>query len=113
MTRSDDNDTSEVLDFIRCGIGTTVAQGICGESFERRSNVKKICPLTVAIIFTWLTVASAQVWVDPNTPKDGLYVGGKYRSRPDGNPYDNWSYPGNVTLYTGKPAADDPNRYLE
>ena len=47
--------------------------------------MEKICTLNVAIVFTWLTVASAQVWVDPNTPKDGTHVGGKYRSKPDGN----------------------------
>jgi hypothetical protein len=113
VTRSGDNDTSEVLDFIRCGIGTTVALEIRGESLERRSKVKKICILTVAIVFTWLTVASAQVWVDPYTRKDGTYVGGHYRSRPYGNPYNNRSYPGKVNPYTGKPAAGNPNRYLE
>ena len=113
VTRSGDNDTSEVLDFIRCGIGTTVALEIRGESLERRSKVKKICILTVAIVFTWLTVASAQVWVDPYTRKDGTYVGGPYRSRPYGNPYNNRSYPGKVNPYTGKPAAANPNRYLE
>jgi len=103
VTHGGNNDTSKVLDFIRRGIGTTVAQKIGGESLEKRSNVETICILTVAIGVTWLTVARAEVWFDPYTPKDGTYIGGHYRSRPDRNPYN---------IYTGTPAASDPNRYL-
>jgi hypothetical protein len=58
-------------------------------------------------------VAQAQIWVDPYTQKDGTYIGGNYRNNPDGNPYNNWSYPENVNPYTGKQAPGDPNRYLE
>ncbi|WP_205513093.1 hypothetical protein [Longitalea arenae] len=31
---------------------------------------------------------------------------------PDGNPYNNWSYPGNTNPYTGKVAGGDPDTYL-
>ena len=32
--------------------------------------------------------------------------------RPDGNPYNNWSFPGNTNPYTGKTATGDPAAYL-
>ncbi len=54
--------------------------------------MKKTLFLTIAFVLGWLTLAMAQVWV---------------------NPYNNWSYPGNVNPHTGKQATGDPNRYLE
>ena len=75
--------------------------------------MKKITLLAVALAVGWLGVAQAQVLVDPYLRRDGTYVDGLYRSNPDGNPYNNWSYPGNVNPYTGKEATGDPNRYLE
>jgi hypothetical protein len=36
-----------------------------------------------------------------------------YRSSPDGNPYNNWSYPGNTNPYTGKVAKGNPSTYLK
>jgi hypothetical protein len=73
--------------------------------------MKKITLLAVALVMAWLGVAQAQVLVDPYLRRDGTYVDGHYRSNPDGNPYSNWSYPGNVNPYTGKQATGDPNRY--
>ena len=75
--------------------------------------MRKIPLLVMALILGWLSVAQAQVWVDPYTRKDETQVQGHYRSNPDGNPYINYSYPGNTNPYTGKQAAGDPNRYLE
>ena len=75
--------------------------------------MKKLPLLVIALIFGWLSIAQAQVWVDPYTRRDGTQVQGHYRSNPDGNPYNNYSYPGNVNPYTGKEATGDPNRYLE
>jgi hypothetical protein len=75
--------------------------------------MKKAGLLALALVLGWLTVAQAQVWVDPYVRKDGTYVGGHYRSRPDNNPNNNWSYPGNVNPYTGRQGTGDPNRYLE
>ena len=69
--------------------------------------------LAVAIVLGWLGLAQAQVSVDPYLRKDGSYTGGHSRSNPDGNPYNNWSHPGNVNLYTGRKATGDPNKYLE
>jgi hypothetical protein len=75
--------------------------------------MKKAILLTVALVVTWLSVANAQVWVRPHTRKDGTHVEGHYRSRPDSNPYNNYSFPGNTNPYTGREATGDPNRYLE
>lgn len=45
--------------------------------------------------------------------KDGTYVQPHYRSNPDGNPYNNWSYPGNVNPYTGAVAPGNSGTYLK
>lgn len=54
----------------------------------------------------------AQVKVKGYYRKDGTYVKPHYRSNPDGNPYNNWSYPGNTNPYTGKTATGNPDTYL-
>lgn len=46
-------------------------------------------------------VASADEWVNGYFRGDGTYVQGYYRSSPDGIPYNNYSYRGNVNPYTG------------
>ena len=55
----------------------------------------------------------AQVQVRGYYRKDGTYVQPHVRSSPDGNPYNNWSYPGNTNPYTGKTASGDPDTYLK
>ena len=57
--------------------------------------------------------AFADVYVKGYYRKDGTYVSGHYRSNPDGNPYNNWSFPGNTNPHTGETATGDPNTYLE
>ena len=44
---------------------------------------------------------------------NGTYVQPHYRSNPDGNPYNNWSYPGNTNPYTGETAGGNPDTYLK
>lgn len=56
--------------------------------------------------------AEADVWVNGYTRKDGTSVRGHYRSSPDGNPYNNYSYPGNTNPYTGVRATGNPSTYL-
>jgi len=56
--------------------------------------------------------SSSDVWVNGYTRKDGTYVQGHWRSTPNGNPYDNYSYPGNTNPYTGKTATGNPDTYL-
>ncbi|WP_176454096.1 peptidoglycan-binding protein [Siphonobacter sp. BAB-5385] len=55
----------------------------------------------------------SQVHVKGYLRKDGTYVQPHQRSVPDGNPYNNYSYPGNVNPHTGKIATGDPDKYLE
>ena len=45
--------------------------------------------------------------------KDGTYVKPHYRTAPDGNPYNNYSYPGNYNPNTGKITPGDPQKYLD
>jgi hypothetical protein len=55
----------------------------------------------------WLTHFSARcicwdVWVDGYYKKNGTYVPGHRRTKPDGNRWNNWSTQGNYNPYTGK-----------
>lgn len=54
----------------------------------------------------------AQVQVSGYYRSNGTYVQPHYRSSPDGNPYNNYSYPGNTNPYTGKTATGNPETYL-
>ncbi|TPN82762.1 SH3 domain-containing protein [Aquimarina algicola] len=72
--------------------------------------------IRIFIIFLTLPISLqlfAQVKVRGYYKKDGTYVRPHYRSNPDGNPYNNWSYPRNTNPYTGKTATGNPNTYLE
>ncbi len=57
--------------------------------------------------------SSADVWVNGYYRKDGTYVMGHWRSASDGNPYNNWSFPGNINPYTGRIASGNPETYLK
>jgi len=59
------------------------------------------------------TPSTSDVWVDGYYRSDGTYVTGHYRSAPNGNPYDNFSFPGNTNPYTGKTATGNPDTYLK
>jgi len=52
------------------------------------------------------------VWVNGYYRTDGTYVRPHYRSYPDGIPYNNWSFPGNINLYTGEIATGNIDTYL-
>ena len=54
----------------------------------------------------------AQLRVRPYVRRDGTFVQRHYRSYPDRNQYNNWSFPRNVNPYTGKIAPGNPDRYL-
>ena len=70
--------------------------------------------LSFIVISSILVVQFAQAAVHVNGyyKKDGTYVAPYYRSNPDGDPYNNWSYPGNTNPYTGKTATGDASTYL-
>ena len=69
--------------------------------------------LSLSFAFLILTIcAFAQVAVKGYYRKNGTYVQPHMRSSPDGNPYNNYSYPGNTNPYTGKIATGNPDTYL-
>lgn len=72
--------------------------------------MKGLLLLIFGLLF--LNEGISQVQVKGYYRKDGTYVQSHYRSSPDGNPYNNWSYPGNVNPYTGRVATGDPSTYL-
>jgi len=79
-----------------------------------RTKNKKVFCLFVAGIFLLVgSVTLAQVKVKGYFRKDGTYVRPHWRSKPDSNPYNNYSFPGNYNPYTGKIAPGNPSTYLE
>lgn len=69
--------------------------------------------ITIAVTVGSLAAfAVADERVTGYTRKNGTYVQPHYRSSPDGSPYNNYSYPGNVNPYTGKQATGNPATYL-
>lgn len=54
-----------------------------------------------------LSAAAYDTYVNGYTRKDGTHVQGHYRTRPDSNPYNNYSTEGNVNPYTGKSGTKD------
>lgn len=72
--------------------------------------------LVLAIVLLGLSmnsVALADEYVRGHYQKDGTYVTPHYRSSPDGNPYNNFSFPGNTNPYTGKVAPGNSDTYLQ
>jgi hypothetical protein len=69
----------------------------------------------LAVMFSMVSfsVVNAAVHVNGYYRSNGTYVQPHYRSNPDGNPYNNWSYPGNTNPYTGKTATGNPDTYLQ
>lgn len=57
--------------------------------------------------------STSDVWVESYYRRDGTYVTGHYRSAPNGNPYDNYSYPGNTNPYTEKIATVNRETYSD
>lgn len=57
-------------------------------------------------------IAQADVVVHGYRRSNGTSVPTHMRTAPDGNPYNNYSYPGNLNPYTGKVAPGNPATYL-
>jgi len=73
-----------------------------------------ISAILIFIIFLlFLSFVYADVWVNGYYKKNGTYVQGHWRSSPDSDPTNNFSYPGNVNPYTGKVAPGNPETYLK
>lgn len=78
--------------------------------------MKKILAMTLLTLTVSLAVfnfADAAVHVKGYFRSNGTYVQPYYRSNPDSNPYNNWSFPGNTNPYTGKVAPGNPDTYLK
>jgi hypothetical protein len=69
--------------------------------------------VVASLLLSSVAFANAAVSVKGYYRKDGTYVAPHYRSNPDGNPYNNWSFPGNTNPYTGKVAPGNPDTYLK
>jgi hypothetical protein len=72
-----------------------------------------IAGLVGMVLLLSIDLALAQTRVDGYFRRDGTYVQPHYRTAPDGNPYNNYSFPGNYNPNTGRITGDDPNRYLQ
>ena len=60
-----------------------------------------------------LEVDAGRVRVRGYYRKDGTYVRPHYRTAPDGNPYNNYSFPGNYNPNTGRITPGNPQTYLD
>ena len=65
-----------------------------------------------SLFFGLISFSAAAVRVKGYYRSNGTYVQPHMRSSPDGNPYNNYSYPGNTNPYTGKVAPGNPDTYL-
>jgi hypothetical protein len=68
--------------------------------------------LTILISFFVTSFAQAG-WVRGYYRSNGTYVQPHYRTNPDGNPYNNYSFPGNYNPNTGRITPGNPDTYLE
>ena len=69
--------------------------------------------LTFAVVtFFPVEVDAGRVYVRGYYRKDGTYVKPHYRSAPDGNPYNNYSFPGNYNPNTRRITPGNPQTYL-
>ena len=69
--------------------------------------------LGVAMLLMASSSAWADVYVRGYYRGNGTFVQPHFRSDPDGNPYNNWSYPGNLNPHTGGIAPGNPDTYLD
>jgi hypothetical protein len=86
-------------------------------SMDKRGlmKIKLWRTLVLAVVFLGLSISSvafSDEYVRGHYRKDGTYVTPHYRSSPDGNPYNNFSFPGNTNPYTGTIAPGNPDTYL-
>ena len=68
---------------------------------------KLFVKLLILLLFVLISTLTGDVDVKGYYRSDDTYVQPHYKSTPDGNPYNNYSYPDNIDPYTG-----NPNTYL-
>ncbi len=72
-----------------------------------------LCFVALFIVLAEVAEAQNRVRVRGYFRRDGTYVQPHYRTAPDGNPYNNYSFPGNYNPNTGRITPGDPLNYLE
>ncbi len=77
-----------------------------------RKHVLLALLLLLFLLLPTFALAQGQVRVRGYVRKDGTYVAPHYRTAPDGNPYNNYSFPGNFNPNTGKFSTGDPASYI-
>ena len=78
-------------------------------------NFKKYLIFGSAVVFLGLGLVIHQaeaVHVNGYLRSNGTYVQGYERTAPDGNPYNNYGYPGNYNPNTGAITGGNPDTYL-
>lgn len=85
-----------------------------GENMKMKNWIKKILFVLVVYLFccSYVLAKGGRVYVRGYYRKDGTYVKPHYRTAPDGNPYNNYSFPGNYNPNTGKFSSGNPDTYL-
>lgn len=81
--------------------------------YKMATNFKKVLIffMTLGVLISSVQSVSAG-YVNGYYKSNGTYVNGYYRSNPDGNPYNNYSFPGNTNPYTGETAGGSASSYL-
>ncbi len=79
---------------------------------DRKKSI--ILATALLVLVSLLTVSLAEAgWVRGYYRQDGTYVQPHYRTNPDGNPYNNYSFPGNYNPNKGTTTPGNPNTYLD
>jgi hypothetical protein len=79
---------------------------------DTKRSVILAVALMVLINFLTVTLAEARR-VRGYTQRDGTYVQPYFRTNPDGNPYNNYSLPGNYNPNKGTITPGNPNTYID
>ncbi len=76
--------------------------------------VSLVCFTAITILAVFAFGADAKrVKVRSYYRKDGTFVKSHYRTAPDSNPYNNYSFPGNFNPNTGRYSTGNPSTYLK
>lgn len=68
----------------------------------------------LVVLISFLTVSLTEAGqVRGYTRRNGTYVQPHYRTNPDGNPHNNYSFPGNYNPNTGRITPGNSSTYLE
>lgn len=78
---------------------------------DTKKSIILAAVLLVLISFLTVTLADAD-GVRGYYKQNGTYVQPHYRTSPDRNPYNNYSFPGNYNPNTGRITPGNPDTYL-